>query len=120
MPSLTRTSTRILTSYETFLQPTDDLRLYPYLAYDNALVWKALTILAALLRRPALLSRPGARARLSMPILWSSIRGKGLRLVKRPQGPIGIFTMSRPAACSCCPSTAFAPRMTRSGRRQPN
>ena len=25
--------------YETFLQPTDDLRVYPYLTYDNVLVW---------------------------------------------------------------------------------
>ena len=28
--------------YETFLQPTDDERVYPYLTYDNVLVWKAL------------------------------------------------------------------------------
>ena len=26
--------------YETFLQPTDDVRSYPYLTYDNVLVWK--------------------------------------------------------------------------------
>ena len=34
--------------YETFLQPTDDLRSYPYLTYDNVLVWKALHELATL------------------------------------------------------------------------
>ncbi len=32
--------------YETFLQPTDDERVYPYLTYDNVLVWKAFTCLA--------------------------------------------------------------------------
>ena len=26
--------------YETFLQPTDDMRVYPYLTYNNVLVWK--------------------------------------------------------------------------------
>lgn len=34
--------------YETFLQPTDDVRSYPYLTYDNALVWKALQAIASL------------------------------------------------------------------------
>ena len=34
--------------YETFLQPTDDERVYPYLTYDNALVWKSLRALAEL------------------------------------------------------------------------
>ena len=43
--------------YDTFLQPTDDLRRYPYLAYDNALVWKALTVLARILKRPELLEQ---------------------------------------------------------------
>lgn len=32
--------------YETFLQPTDDLRVYPYLTYDNVLVWYSLHLLA--------------------------------------------------------------------------
>lgn len=32
--------------YETFLQPTDDLRVYPYLTYDNVLVWYILRKLA--------------------------------------------------------------------------
>lgn len=34
--------------YETFLQPTDDELVYPYLTYDNVLVWKALNALAGL------------------------------------------------------------------------
>lgn len=28
--------------YETFLQPTDDCKLYPYITYDNVLVWRIL------------------------------------------------------------------------------
>lgn len=35
-----------VTLYETFLQPTDDLRVYPYLTYDNVLVWYILQKLA--------------------------------------------------------------------------
>ena len=31
--------------YETFLQPTDDMRIYPYLTYNNVLVWKVFQIL---------------------------------------------------------------------------
>ncbi|NHM33620.1 glycoside hydrolase family 125 protein [Neobacillus terrae] len=31
--------------YKTFLQPTDDPIVYPYLTYNNVLVWKAYTIL---------------------------------------------------------------------------
>lgn len=40
--------------YETFLQPTDDLRRYPYLTYDNALVCFAYRALAKLLHTPEL------------------------------------------------------------------
>ncbi len=36
--------------YETFLQPTDDMRTYPYITYDNVLVWYALKKIAALYR----------------------------------------------------------------------
>ena len=32
--------------YETFLMPTDDMHTYPYLTYDNVLVWRALRALA--------------------------------------------------------------------------
>ena len=34
--------------YETFLQPTDDERVYPYITYDNMLVWLALSSLSRL------------------------------------------------------------------------
>ena len=40
--------------YSTFLQPTDDMHNYPYLTYDNALVWYTLKALAGLLERPEL------------------------------------------------------------------
>ncbi|MDR0896927.1 MAG: glycoside hydrolase family 125 protein [Oscillospiraceae bacterium] len=39
--------------YETFLQPTDDTRVYPYLTYDNALVFRMLSDVDALYHRPA-------------------------------------------------------------------
>lgn len=32
--------------YETMLQPTDDIRVYRYITYDNVLVWRILTYLA--------------------------------------------------------------------------
>lgn len=38
--------------YETFLQPTDDERVYPYITYDNVLVWRALRALGRLFERP--------------------------------------------------------------------
>ncbi|MCI1965829.1 MAG: glycoside hydrolase family 125 protein [Oscillospiraceae bacterium] len=34
--------------YDTFLQPTDDEHVYPYLTYDNVLAWKALHALIRL------------------------------------------------------------------------
>ncbi|MGI6284017.1 glycoside hydrolase family 125 protein [Caproicibacterium lactatifermentans] len=34
--------------YNTFLQPTDDEHVYPYLTYDNVLVWKGMRALAHL------------------------------------------------------------------------
>lgn len=40
--------------YQTFLQPTDDLHLYPFLTYDNALTCLALRILAKRLNQPEL------------------------------------------------------------------
>lgn len=43
--------------YETFLQPTDDMHVHPYLTYGNVLVWKALGLLADYLLRPELLGR---------------------------------------------------------------
>ena len=43
--------------YETFLQPTDDTHVYPYLTYDNMLVWRVLTDLSKRLSRPELLTR---------------------------------------------------------------
>jgi len=36
--------------YETFLQPTDDMIIYPYLTYNNVLVWKTLLHLAEMLK----------------------------------------------------------------------
>lgn len=43
--------------YETFLQPTDDERIYPYITYDNVLVWRALRALGRLFERPELTER---------------------------------------------------------------
>ena len=36
--------------YETFLQPTDDMRVYPYGTYDNVLTWRCLRDLEKLYR----------------------------------------------------------------------
>ncbi len=37
--------------YETFLQPTDDIIVHPYLTYDNVLVWKSFKCLATFYNR---------------------------------------------------------------------
>ncbi len=36
--------------YETFLQPTDDTIVYPYITYDNVLVWKTYIYMESLLK----------------------------------------------------------------------
>lgn len=46
--------------YETFLQPTDDMHRYPYLTYDNMLVWYALNQLSEYLDDPELADRAAA------------------------------------------------------------
>ena len=38
--------------FATFLQPTDDMHNYPYLTYDNVLVWRALRCLGPWLNQP--------------------------------------------------------------------
>lgn len=43
--------------YETFLQPTDDMIVYPYLTYDNVLVWKLFICLADLYKDEKLLNQ---------------------------------------------------------------
>ncbi|MCQ2457690.1 MAG: glycoside hydrolase family 125 protein [Clostridia bacterium] len=45
--------------YATFLQPTDDLRNYPYLTYDNVLVWYVFSRLSVLLGREDLKEKAG-------------------------------------------------------------
>lgn len=47
--------------YETFLQPTDDMRVYPYLTYDNVLVWYSLHTLARLYPQYAFLAEEAER-----------------------------------------------------------
>lgn len=48
--------------YATFLQPTDDEIVHPYLTYDNVLVWKGLLALARLLPTQYGYLRPLAKA----------------------------------------------------------
>ena len=43
--------------YETFLMPTDDVSVYPYLTYDNVLVWKILRDLGHRMQSNALLEQ---------------------------------------------------------------
>lgn len=46
--------------YETFLQPTDDTRVYPYITYDNVLVWYSLSKLSELYPEYAKLTEEAA------------------------------------------------------------
>ncbi len=43
--------------YSTFLQPTDDMHNYPYLTYNNVLVWKTFIILSKWFRNPQLVKK---------------------------------------------------------------
>lgn len=49
--------------YDTFLQPTDDEHVYPYITYDNVLVWKALHDLAELMPEYAALAEQARNIR---------------------------------------------------------
>ncbi len=49
--------------YETFLQPTDDMRVYPYITYDNALVWYSLGKLARYYPEYAALEKEAAQVK---------------------------------------------------------
>lgn len=54
---------RSVALYETFLQPTDDLIVYPYLTYNNVLVWYSLNKLAENYPEYAELSKEAALVR---------------------------------------------------------
>ncbi len=49
--------------YETFLQPTDDEHVYPYLTYDNVLVWRALQFVARAVPGHAALQQQAQRVK---------------------------------------------------------
>ena len=49
--------------YETFLQPTDDERVHPYLTYDNVLVWRGLRALSKLYPQYAHLAAEAEKTR---------------------------------------------------------
>lgn len=49
--------------YSTFLQPTDDEHVYPYLTYDNVLVWKGLRAIARLMPQYSNLNKLASKVR---------------------------------------------------------
>ena len=62
--------------YRTFLQPTDDLHNYPYLTYNNVLVWYALNALSAYLNDPALAVRAEMVKRAIWEFCVKTVNGK--------------------------------------------
>lgn len=64
--------------YETFLMPTDDVRTYPYLTYDNVLVWRALRALSRLFpEQYGSLAGEAAKVREAVLRLCTSDGGEG-------------------------------------------
>ena len=103
---------RSIALYETFLQPTDDVRSYPYLTYDNVLVWKALRALSSLKHTATLPERRRSSAGRS----WSTVLSRA-RTAHTMPGPriwraIQMYMTSRQEACCSCPTWASARRMT--------
>ncbi len=60
--------------YDTFLQPTDDERVYPYVTYDNVLVWAALRAAARLFPAYRELERTAEKVREA--IGWLCVKEK--------------------------------------------
>lgn len=88
--------------YETFLQPTDDMHRYPYLTYDNMLVWATYSALAEMLNRPDLLTeadRVSAAIRRNMIIqkngipmyAWSSDLNGHWDIYDEPPGSLQLL-----------------------------
>ena len=98
--------------YETFLMPTDDVRTYPYLTYDNVLVWRALRALSPSL--PAQYGslagegRQSAGGRIALLHIGRR-RGALLRLEHRTSRDTATYTTSRPARCCSCLISASVP-----------
>ncbi|GFP24585.1 hypothetical protein HKBW3S25_00023 [Candidatus Hakubella thermalkaliphila] len=71
--------------YSTFLLPTDDPATYPFVTYDNILVWKALLILAEiwqLLGKSSLAAKLRGQAEVVQQAVWEHCVTDG------PQGPM--------------------------------
>ena len=65
---------KTLDLFGTFLMPTDDMRVYPYLTYNNVLVWKALKIFEVLDQKLHLDARSaGVLAKRVKQAIWSHL-----------------------------------------------
>ncbi len=86
--------------YETFLQPTDDMRTYPYLTYNNVLVWYILKKLATLFSEYERLGRTAERVKSAILqhlvrekdgkklFVWSSDLDGGWDIYDEPPGSL--------------------------------
>ena len=93
---------------------TDDVRSYPYLTYDNVLVWKALRALSSLY--PETYGDLAGERRSSAGRSWSTVLSRA-RTAHTMPGPriwraIQMYMTSRQEACCSCPTWASARRMT--------
>ena len=80
--------------YETFLQPTDDEIVYPYLTYDNALVWRVLLLLSRWLERPELARRAQAVCRHCVrdgQFVWSTDLQGHFDIYDEPPGSLQLL-----------------------------
>lgn len=91
--------------------PTDDLRTYPYLTYDNVLVWRALRALSRLYPesfaalaaeaekvREAIFEHCTAEGAQGRYFVWSTDLNGSSDVYDEPPG----------ARCFCCPTSDFA------------
>lgn len=95
--------------YETFLQPTDDEIVHPYLTYDNVLVWRALQLLADWrpAQRGSLLAEADAvRAAIFTHCVKKDADGQPYLHGRSIWPGITMSMMSRPEVCSSYRITA--------------
>lgn len=101
--------------YETFLQPTDDERVYPYITYDNVLVWRALRAWGGFSGARSSPSGQSACAARYTITAYSTGPSPG-RWTSRADT---TSTTNRPGASCCCHITVSATGTTRCISRPP-
>ena len=102
--------------YETFLQPTDDERVYPYLTHDNVLVWRGLRAAARFYSAHTGQAAEAEAVRAAIRTHCVKTDADGAPYLPGAWTCRGtaMSTTNRRAACNCCHCGDSVMRRTRS------